>query len=240
MSLPKPIAKMPLINPCAACSVRNRAICAVLNDRELEHMGRIARTIDLDTHQSVFFEGDEADNLFVLISGALKLYKLLPDGRRQITGFLFTGDFLGLAFNDVHQYTAEALSPSRLCRLPRARIEALLEELPKLGNRLLSLASTEMASAQDQMLLLGRKTAKERLASFLVQISERAAARGKSESLIRLPMSRGDIGDFLGLTVETVSRTVTKLKADGLIALHEGNVVELRDYDGLLEIAEGG
>ena len=88
-------------------------------------------------------------------------------------------------------------------------------------------------------MLLGRKTAKERLASFLVQISERAAARGKSETLVRLPMSRGDIGDFLGLTVETVSRTVTKFKADGLIALHEGNVVELRDYDGLLEIAEG-
>ena len=88
-------------------------------------------------------------------------------------------------------------------------------------------------------MLLGRKTAKERLASFLVRISERAAARGGSESLVQLPMSRGDIGDFLGLSVETVSRTVTKLKSDSVIALLEGNVVELRNYDALLEIAEG-
>ena len=212
----------------------------VLNDQELEHMGRIARTIDLATQQNVFFEGDDADNLFVLISGALKLYKLLPDGRRQIIGFLFSGDLLGLAFNDVYHYTAEALAPSRLCRLPRSRIEALLADLPKLSNRLLNLASNEMAVAQSHMLLLGRKTAKERLASFLLQLAERAGQRGKFESLLRLPMSRGDIGDFLGLTVETVSRTVTKLKADGLIALREGNVVELRDLDGLVEIAEGG
>ena len=200
----------------------------------------MARTINLATHQNVLFEGDDADNLFVLISGALKLYKLLPDGRRQITGFLYSGDLLGLAFNDVYQYTAEALTPSRLCRLPRARFEALLADLPMLGNRLLNLASTEMAAAQKQMLLLGRKTAKERLASFLLQLAERAGQRGKSETLLRLPMSRGDIGDFLGLTVETVSRTVTKLKADGLIVLREGNVVELRDPDGLVEIAEGG
>ncbi len=203
-------------------------------------MGRIARTIDLAPHQNVFFESDDADNLFVLISGALKLYKLLPDGRGQIIGFLFSGDLLGLAFNDVYQYTAEALLPCRLCRLPRTQIEALLEDLPKLGNRLLNLASTEMATAQNQMLLLGRKTAKERLASFLLQLAERATTRGESETLLRLPMSRGDIGDFLGLTVETVSRTVTKLKSDGLIALREGNVIEMRDRQGLQDIANGG
>ncbi len=227
-----------MVNPCAVCNVRDRAICAVLEDAELEHISAMARGSDLDVGQAVFFEGDDARNLFVLISGALKLYKLLPDGRRQITGFLYAGDFLGLAFNDVYQYTAEALGPSRLCRLPRARIEALLDDLPRLASRLLNLASTELAAAQAQMLLLGRKTAQERLASFLLHLTQRAGARiDARDDMIHLPMSRADIADFLGLTVETVSRSFSKLKSSRLIALREGGQVQIRDPKGLAAIA---
>ncbi len=237
VTLPHPAAKLPGSNPCAACAVRDRAICAVLDDSELEQLSGLARPSDLDVGRTVFFEGDDADSLYVLIAGALKLYKLLPDGRRQITGFLFAGDFLGLAFNEEYQFTAEALMPSRLCRLPRTKIEGLLPEMPKLASRLLNLAFTELASAQTQMLLLGRKTAQERLASFLLHLADRLAGQGDPVSLIHLPMSRADIGDYLGLTVETVSRGVTKLKSAGLIALRDGNYIQIQDRPGLEGVA---
>ncbi len=194
MSLPQAAPNRPSNNPCAACTVRQRAVCGVLDDKELELLGQFARPAELETGSDLIFEGDDADSMFVVVAGALKLYKLLPDGRRQITGFLFAGDFLGLAFNTVYQYTAEALAPTRVCRLPRSRIETLLTRLPKLANRLLDQASTELAAAQDQMLLLGRKTAQERLASFLLNLSERAAARSQDPVMLDVPMSRGDIG----------------------------------------------
>jgi CRP/FNR family transcriptional regulator len=218
--------------------VRNRAACAVLNDREISHLADIANHIQIEPGQSAFFEGDDALNLFIIIEGAVKLYKLLPDGRRQITGFLFKGDLLGLAFADSYKYTAEAIAPARLCRLPRARVEELLPRLPHLGSRLLNLASSEIATAQDQMLLLGRKHAGEKLASFLLRLAERAESRGETAEPLHLPMTRSDIADYLGLTIETVSREFTKFKKDGLISLDATSDVRLLDRERLAHVAE--
>jgi CRP/FNR family transcriptional regulator len=171
--------------------------------------------------------------------GCVKVYKLLPDGRRQIIGFLFAGDFLGLAVTEVYAYSAEAVTESSLCRFPRRKLEDLMERFPRMERRLLGVASNELAIAQDQMLLLGRKTAKERLVTFLLMLSDRARERGQVSNPVSLPITRHDIGDYLGLTTETVSRSFTQLKSDGLIEPAPSNHVTMLDHDALREIAAG-
>ena len=199
----------------------------------------IMQTIAVDSHGPIIDEGEPADYLFNLTEGAVKLYKLLPDGRRQITGFLFEGDFLGIAMNERYAYSAEAVGQVSLCRFPRRKLEGLLDAFPKLEKRLLGMASNELVQAQDQILLLGRKTAQEKIVSFLLNLSDRAVKRGASASPIALPMGRADIADYLGLTTETVSRTITNLKRDGQIRLLQGGKVELPDRATLQELAEG-
>ncbi|WP_081875661.1 cyclic nucleotide-binding domain-containing protein [Tepidicaulis marinus] len=229
-----------IANPCAACDVRTRAVCAALSNAELTELSQHSRHKDLSAGDTVFFEGDPAEAYYVVMDGALKLYKLLADGRRQITGFLFKGDFVGLAFHTDHIFTAEALKSSKLCQLPKQKFENVADHAPQLGHRLLTLASAGIASAQEQMLLLGRKTAAERLASFLLWLSTvQGREAAKPLDRISVPMSRADMGDYLGLTVETVSRTVTKFKTSGLIRLCDHNEIEICDRETLSSIADG-
>ncbi len=227
------------VNPCGACPVRSLTVCAALEPEELRRLADILQTMRVDAGQTLFSEGDSADALYNVTSGTVKLYKLLPDGRRQITGFLVTGDFLGLAVNESYAYTAETVTTTSLCRFPRKRVDMLLDEFPKMQRRLFSMASNELAAAQDQMLLLGRKTAKEKICSFLLMLSQRAARRGHKENPVFVPMSRADIADYLGLTTETVSRTFTQLKTAGVISLQEGNKILIGDMDSLYDMAEG-
>src|SRR5262245_44743968 len=147
--------------PCADCEIREIGVCSSLNPGELEQVRRIVSTLKLNAGQAAIVEGEPAQDLFNVITGAVKLYKLLADGRRQITGFLSAGDFLGIAYNDTYAYTAEAVTDVKLCRFPRQRLEALLPEHPALERRLLGEAAHELGAAQDQKLLLGRKTAQE-------------------------------------------------------------------------------
>lgn len=243
MANPEPMRRKPVAeteaSPCAACSVRDLAICSVLEPGELERLCDMMTQLQVGPQQTVFYEGDAAEHFFNVTQGTIRLYKLLPDGRRQITGFLFPGDFLGLSVNDVYAYSAETVDAVHLCRFPRKKLEALMQEIPRLEKRLLGMASNELLQAQDQMLLLGRKTAQEKIASFFLMISRRAVKRGQSDTPIDLPMGRNDIADFLGLTTETVSRTFTQLKTSGVIRLLENSRIQLSDMDGLAELAEG-
>ncbi|NNG04341.1 MAG: helix-turn-helix domain-containing protein [Inquilinus sp.] len=227
-------------NPCSACPVRDLTVCGALEETELSKMSEIVRTRRVGAHRTIFSEGEDADSVFNVTSGTVKLYKLLPDGRRQITGFLFTGDYIGLSMHERYAYTAETVTPTSLCHFPRRQMDALLKEFPKLQQRLFSMASNELEAAQDQMLLLGRKTAKEKVASFLLGLSWRLSRRGQKENPVPVPMSRSDIADYLGLTTETVSRTFTALKSQGVIRLLEGNKVDLVDCRRLEDVAEGG
>lgn len=227
------------LSPCAACAVRDMAFCGALESDEMSRISAILSTMEVPPHQPIIDEGEPADYLFNVTGGAVKLYKLLPDGRRQITGFLFDGDFLGIAMNEKYAYGAEAVDRVNLCRFPRRKLEALLDEFPKLEKRLLGMASNELVQAQDQILLLGRKTAQEKIVSFLLALSDRAVRRGGDASPIALPMGRADIADYLGLTTETVSRTITNLKRDGYIRLLQGGRVELPDLAALRDLADG-
>lgn len=184
----------------------------------------------------LFSEGDRADSVYEVLSGMVRLYKLLPDGRRQVTGFLTAGQLLGLAPEGTCVFTADVLTETSVCCYQRDAFERLIDEVPGFARRLLAVTSHELRAAQDQMVLLGRKTAAEKLASFLLLMSVRQRG-GRDE--IDVPMTRGDIADYLGLTVETVSRTMTRLRQDGLIALPTPVRIVVCDREGLESLAAG-
>lgn len=229
-----------LVHPCDTCAARSFSACAPLNPDEQRRLAAIMKLVEVPARRPIFEEAEPAEHVFTVTAGAVKLYKLLPDGRRQVTGFLFPGDFLGLVHNDTYAYSAEALAPTTLCRFPRLKLEALLDELPKLEQRLLGIASHELAAAQDQIMLLGRKSARERVVSFLLMLSEAAIRRGATGETISVAMGRNDIADYLGLTIETVSRVFTELKTQGLVRLLGGKRVQLCKLRALREIASGG
>lgn len=224
---------------CTACAVRGLTFCEALGSGDLTRLVDIAQPVRIEPGQPLFTEDEASVALFNIVSGTIKLYKLLPDGRRQITGFLGSGDFLGLPFQETHIYSAETVTASSLCRFPRKRLEALLDDSRDLQRRLLSMMCGELAAAQEQMLLLGRKTAKEKICSFLCLLSQRAARRGHKDNPLHVPMSRTDIADYLGLTTETVSRTFTQLKTSGVISLLEGNKVLMSNIDAIADMADG-
>jgi CRP/FNR family transcriptional regulator len=225
---------------CAACPVRHLAVCSALDGDEMSRLNALLTPVELNRGEPLLDEGEPADYVFNLTAGTLKLYRLLPDGRRQITGFLFPGDFLGLADRSDYTCSAEAVTEATLCRFPRKNLENLFSEIPHLEGRLLGMARTELAESQDHMLLLGRKSAKERIASFILMLSNRAVRRGLGANPVSVPMSRNDIGDFLGLTTETVSRTITSLKRSGIIAADSDRKISITNPDDLAELAEGG
>jgi len=226
-------------SPCSACTVRGMTICAPLDNQELAQVSALMTSVELTAGAPLFDEGEAAGNVYNVTSGTLKVYKLLPDGRRQVTGFLFPGDFLGLAKQETYAFSAEAVTPCGLCRFPRPKLENLMQRVPKIEQRLLGIASNELVAAQEQMLLLGRKTAREKIASFLLMLSKRAQHRGQAADPVLVPMSRTDIGDYLGLTTETVSRSFTQLKQDGVIQLLPNHQVKLAQREALEDIAGG-
>ncbi len=206
---------------------------------EFERLMDIGTLVRVPRMRSIFREGDPAKHYFEVIAGAVRIYKLLVDGRRQIIGFPLTGDFFGWSSGDSYAHTAEATTDVTVLRFPRDKLEALVEEHPKLGLRLLGIAHNQICAAQDQMLLLGRKTAEERIASFLVTMSERAARGGQPENPVVLHATRGEIGDYLGLSAEAVSRGLSALRREGLIALAEPQRVTLMRPEALHDRGAG-
>ncbi|WP_300298650.1 cyclic nucleotide-binding domain-containing protein [Ferrovibrio sp.] len=187
--------------------------------------------------QMIFHEGDEATHVFNITSGSVALSKSMADGRRQITGFLGAGDFLGFGAGTEYSLSAETLTDVHACRFTRRNFQQLLERVPVLEHRLLSLAETELETAQNQILLLGRKTAMERIASFLLLQMERAENRGMTTTPLLLPMTRAEVGDYLGLTIETVSRCFTKLRKANIISLLSADRVCINLPEKLAELA---
>jgi CRP/FNR family transcriptional regulator len=193
----------------------------------------------LAAEQLVFCEGDSADTVFAVTEGTVRLSKMLLDGRRQITGFMSPGGFLGIAYSDTYSYSAEAVTSLALCRFPRRRLEELIVEFPGLERRLLSMAFDEIKAAQDQMVLLGCKSAEEKVASFLWQWCQKAGRRERSDCVLDLPMNRTDIADYLGLTTETVSRTFSRFAKQGILTLPSTHDVVLQRPELLEEMANG-
>lgn len=224
--------------PCGHCELGEQAFCSGLSPQHIRRLVAILGQAQFEAGTTLFREGDSALHLFSISMGAVKLYKLLSDGRRQITAFLFPGDFFGLSMQGSYAYTAEAMTDVQLCRFPRRKLDPLFDDVPSLEKKLLGATIHELAAAHDQMLLLGRKTAREKLATFLNNLARRLCEQGDNR-LLFLPMSRSDIADHLGLTIETVSRVLTAFKKEGLIGLPDSSHVLLRQREELSRIADG-
>lgn len=234
------LTELPPGHPCETCPVRPITICRGLDAATLAGLRGLGTMQRLQPGQSVFHEGDPAKRVFMVTGGALKLYTLLADGRRQVTGFMFPGDFLGVSVDEEYAFTVEALESSELWWFSRDAFDRFLADHPQVERELYRLAAHELAEAQRQMVLLGRKAAHERLASLFVSLLQRAErASGRPETSFDLAMSRIDIADYLGLTKETVSRMLAHLRSRGLIRLQSQNRVEVLDREGLRAVAEG-
>jgi len=202
-----------------ACKVRLASVCASLSVDELELLEAMAQDATFPAKSTLFGQGQPAHSVYNITSGVVRLYKVLPDGRRQIVGFALPGDFLGLAMRDAFGFSADAIDDVTACGFSRPAYSALIDAKPHLLRRLHQFATHELTLAQEQMMLLGRRTAEEKLICFLLTMQERWGKIGKPSVTVPLPMSRQDIADFLGLTIETVSRTFTRLARDKTILI---------------------
>jgi len=225
---------------CEGCSSRHLSLCSVLNGNDLRAFSKISTDLRRSARQVICSEDEDADNIYNIRTGAVRISKMLSDGRRQITGFLFAGNFFGLSCKDKYSITAEAITDVEICVFSRARIMEAFRQFPELGERVFDMTRTELDSTHDQMLLLGRKTAREKLCSFLLTMRGKNSLNAAPESnRVDLPMSRSDIADFLGLTVETISRQFTSLHKLDLIELDGSHRVLLKNPGTLAALAQG-
>ena len=220
------VAPNPL-SSCDLCSVRENSICADLGSRELAQVEKTMARRSVVKGRALMEEGEANDSLYILVQGSFRLLKHLDDGRRQITGFLFPGDFVGVRPTDASAYTAEALEDSRVCHFPHKFLELIAADCPGVKDRLIARGQTEYHKAQDHIVLLGKKTAEERVESFLRLVASSIGKSGENGMVtMPLPMPRQDIADYLGHRLETLSRTLATLKKKGAIRdLSRHNVV---------------
>ncbi|MBB5694983.1 Crp/Fnr family transcriptional regulator [Muricoccus pecuniae] len=220
--------------------VRDKSLCGSLNDEELITLNRIGRPRRLDRGETLVWAGDEALHCANLLSGVLKLSASTADGREQIVGLLYPSDFVGRPFAEEAEHSVTALTEVELCVFPRKPFEAALENHVRMERLLLRRTLAALDEARARMLMLGRKSAEEKVASFLLDMAVHLGCgkAAETEASFDLPLTRSQIADVLGLTIETVSRQMTKLKRDGLIGLPSGRQVTIRNRRALRERAE--
>jgi CRP/FNR family transcriptional regulator len=228
-----------VLQRCEHCSVRHQAVCGAMDDTQVRKLAQIAHRKKIRAGQTIISDEEPVDFFANVISGAIKLTKTLPDGRQQIVGLLFAPDFLGRAYSKNNPYTAEAATDVEICTFPNAAFERLVSEYPGLQQRLFQHTLDELDAARDWMLLLGRKTAEEKVASFLYMLARRSMLTGcahKNEAVsaaFELPLTRSDMADYLGLTIETVSRQLTRLKTSHVIRLSTNRLIMVPDMNRL-------
>jgi len=199
--------------------------------------GQVSRVAQAREH--VFFEGDKKDQVYQVETGVVCLYKTLSDGRRQILDFAYPGDLIGLGALDEHVYSAQAIMLTRLHVIPAGRLHEMACSDPQIGMQLYRALSQQLLAARDLLVTVGQRNATERLAALLCALSRNNERNGSNPLRIALPMTRADIADFLSLTIETVSRTFTKLRQAGYIDLAQASLVNIRDRQALERLAAG-
>ena len=222
---------------CQHCVVRNRAICASLSSAELDVLNRIGRRVPLARGETLMWEGAESLLVANVIDGMLKLSTSTADGREQIVGVVYPSDFIGRPFGETTQHSVTALSDSQLCLFTRSAFDGFARAHPELEHKLLQRTLTELDRARHWMLLLGRKSAGERVATFLLEMAQRlvdtscnTGAEADAAERFDLPLTRQQMADLLGLTIETVSRQLTRLREAGIIALPDRRAVVILDH----------
>ncbi len=193
----------------------------------------------LNAKEHLFCEGDQASHVYLVEAGHVCIYRMIADGRRQVIDFAYPGDIIGLGALGNHATNAQATVKTRVRCISVATLHDIARRDAGLGLKLYEALSQELLAAREHLFTVSQCTAAERVAAFLLALSRRNARRGDDPAEIVLPMTRTDIADFLGLTIETVSRTFSKFRADGLIELEHCILVTLRDFDALAEVASG-
>jgi CRP/FNR family transcriptional regulator len=223
---------------CRSCSVRTVSFCSAIPNHDLSILARSRHQVQFSRRETIVREGDPMLSFFNITSGVVKLYRSLPDGRTQIIGFRYPGEFFAISAMPRHTSTAEAVTSVEVCRFPKSRLKRLMNSFPQLQTQLLQMSYRYLAQSEDQIFLLGRKTAREKVASFLLRYSRDSNQNqiGKGR-YVNLPMTRTEVADFLGLTTETVSRVLANLVRENIISVGLSRSVSLIDVDSLSKIS---
>ena len=222
---------------CRSCEARHGGVCGVLTPSQLMELSKHSSRKLVHAGAEVVGQGEQINSYSNVLKGVIKLSKMMSDGRQQIVGLQFAPDFIGRPFHHESTLTAEAATEIEVCIFPKPVIERLVSESNTLGHQLHNQALKELDEARDWMLTLGRKTAQEKVASFLYLIATHLDPEKGESMTYELPLSRADIADFLGLTIETVSRQMTKLRKDGIIHIENNRRVTVPVMDRLRRVA---
>ncbi|QFU08799.1 Nitrogen fixation regulation protein FixK [Rhodobacteraceae bacterium THAF1] len=237
------MAKLTPIIACSNCPIRHSAVCAECDAEELEKLASIKTYKTVPAGASLAEAGERLDHFSSIVSGCASMSRTLEDGRRQTVGLLLPSDYIGRPGRSVAAFDVEALSDVTLCRFERGAFEKLLRDTPHVATRLLTMTLDELDAARDWAVVLGRMTAREKVAAFLVSLVRRQAVALPSATGtdLHLPLSREAIADHLGLTIETTSRQFTALRKEGLIELVSNRDIRIPDFDALaIEAGDDG
>lgn len=226
---------------CASCPIRHRAVCARCESSELAALEDIKFYRSFQAGQTLIWSGDRMDFVASVVTGVATLTQVMEDGRTQTVGLLFPSDFVGRPGRDTAPYNVIATTDVMMCCFRKKPFEELMARTPHIGQRLLEMTLDELDAAREWMLLLGRKTAREKIASLLAIVARRdASLQGQvrqRQVTFDLPLTREAMADYLGLTLETVSRQISALKREGIIELAGKRTVHVPDIDRLIEEA---
>ncbi|MEM9552527.1 MAG: Crp/Fnr family transcriptional regulator [Pseudomonadota bacterium] len=226
---------------CSDCPIRHRAVCARCEPDELSRLETLKYYRSFEAGQTVIWSGDRMDFVGSVVSGIATLTQTMEDGRTQMVGLLLPSDFVGRPGREGSAYDVVATTELVMCCFRKAPFEALMQDTPHIAHRLLEMTLDELDAAREWMLVLGRKTAREKIASLLSIIARRDASLSpgpaRGTMVFNLPLTREAMADYLGLTLETVSRQISALKRDGVILLEGKRHVIIPDMDRLLEEA---
>jgi len=221
---------------CITCPARKSDICGGLDDAEIRDLAANSQRVRLNVGETLVWDGDGAQFTYVVTHGALRASKTSDDGRRQILDFLFTGQFVGIPSGAAYHFDVEALTDAEVCRFDKRKLEQLIATHPNVEKGYRTGTARQLEHAYEHAYALGRRTAMERVAAFLLDLHASSCPK-TAAGILKLPMTRGDIADFLGLTLETVSRAFSRLKSLGIIRLASAQEVEVRDAERLKALA---
>jgi CRP/FNR family transcriptional regulator len=222
---------------CRACEARHGGVCGAMSPQQLTDISRFTSRRKVEAGSEIYGQGENVVSYANILKGVVKLTKMMPDGRQQIVGLQFAPDFIGRPFADETVLSADAATDVEVCSIPKPALDRMVKASPDLEHRLHRQTLAELDEARDWMLTLGRKTAQEKVASFLHMIAIHYDPETVEATSFDLPLTRADIADFLGLTIETVSRQMTKLRAQGAIIVENNRHVRVPDMDRLAQVA---
>ena len=223
---------------CAYCPARGVSFCGMVPNDDMVFLSSHSRPFTLGRRKTLFHQGDETQSIYVVTSGTLRLYQMLADGRRQVIGFAIAGDLLGYPLSDHNDYSADALDSVYLCQFPRQDFLQFINSGVHLQRALLSVTHDDLSRARDQIALIGQKNAERKMAQFLLNFPSRQTRVEGQTSILPVRIPQADIGDYLGLTIETVNRMLARLVRTKTILVTDAGI-ELCDLPRLRMLAEG-